>query len=511
MRQRAAIAMALACKPKVLLADEPTTALDVMVQAQILELLVSLSDDLGLALVLVTHDLPVVAQTCTPSGRHVRGRDRRDGLRRAALPRPPPSLHASAVRGDARSLRRGRRRLDSRRAAAPRPASSSAARSPALRPCLRAVPDGPARASSSSATATSRSLSPERPGRTGGLVTGERHRQHCSGAAARGRRSRHALPGPAWNRRARSRAARSEAVHAVEGVSFTLAEGEMLALVGESGCGKTTTAQTVMRLIEPDAGTIRFRGRDITALSARRAAPAAAPHADHLPGPYESLDPRFRVRQTVEEPLVVHGVGTREERARAGRRGARARRTDPARALPRPLPARALGRPAPARRDRGRASSLEPELLVADEPVSMLDVSVRAGILALLDEPAELGPRDPHDHARPLDRRALRRPDRGHVPRADRRGGARARGRRAIRGIRTRRRSSRSCRSATRATARDPQILPGETPNPMHVPPGCRFHPRCPAVFERCPKEDPVELLDAGRNGHRAACWLLAR
>ncbi len=107
MRQRASIAMALACQPKILLADEPTTALDVMVQAQILDLLTRLSGELGLALVLVTHDLPVVAQVCDRAGGHVRGRDR--GIRADGDPLPctAPSVHPAALRGHPRPVRRG--------------------------------------------------------------------------------------------------------------------------------------------------------------------------------------------------------------------------------------------------------------------------------------------------------------------------------------------------------------------------------------------------------------------
>jgi ABC-type dipeptide/oligopeptide/nickel transport system ATPase component len=112
MRQRAAIAMALACSPKVLLADEPTTALDVMVQAQVLQLLTYLSDELGLALVFVTHDLPIVAQTCTHAARHVRRPDRRAGADRGALPRDAAPVHAHALGRDSRSGRARRRHLD---------------------------------------------------------------------------------------------------------------------------------------------------------------------------------------------------------------------------------------------------------------------------------------------------------------------------------------------------------------------------------------------------------------
>ncbi len=300
------------------------------------------------------------------------------------------------------------------------------------------------------------------------------------------------------------------AVHAVEGVSFTVREGEMLALVGESGCGKTTTAQTVMRLLAPVSGTIRFRGQDITRLRSRELRPLRRRMQIIYQDPYESLDPRFRVRQTVEEPLLVHGLrGTRAVReAKVAEGLTRAGLTPPDLYLER-FPHELSG----GQRQRVAVAAslvLEPELLVADEPVSMLDVSVRAGILSLLDGLRKTGlgilmiTHDLSTAAHYADRIAVmylgriveegpthevvRNPQHPYtkalisvVPKPD-------------------------PRSRTR-----PEILTGETPNPVSVPPGCRFHPRCPAVFDRCPKEDPVGLLPAGAEGHRAACWLLDR
>src|SRR5215831_4576672 len=106
-----------------------------------------------------------------------------------------------------------------------------------------------------------------------------------------------------------------QAVQAVEGVSFRVSSGEMLALVGESGCGKTTTAQTVLRLLDPVSGSIRFEGRDITSLDARALRPLRRRMQIVYQDPYESLDPRLRVRAAVEEPLVIHRLGSRSERA----------------------------------------------------------------------------------------------------------------------------------------------------------------------------------------------------
>ncbi len=104
------------------------------------------------------------------------------------------------------------------------------------------------------------------------------------------------------------------AVHAVDGVTLTVQTGELVALVGESGCGKTTTAQAVLRLVDPASGSIRFRGDDITELGMRALRPVRRRMQIVYQDPYESLDPRLRVRATVEEPLLIHGIGSKQER-----------------------------------------------------------------------------------------------------------------------------------------------------------------------------------------------------
>ncbi len=296
-----------------------------------------------------------------------------------------------------------------------------------------------------------------------------------------------------------------ESVHAVDGVSFALQPGEMVALVGESGCGKTSTAQAVMRLVEPQAGAIRFEGRDLTALGVRALRPLRRRIQMVYQDPYESLDPRLRVRQAVEEPLVIHRLGgskaDREALVREALR--RVELTPPELYLDR-YPHELSG----GQRQRvaiAAALVLSPVLLVADEPVSMLDVSVRAGVLSLLESLKRSGlailmiTHDLSTAARFADRIAVM-----YLGRIVEEGPA-----------------AQVVRSPqhpyTRALLsvvprRDPrdrtagQVLRGETPDAVHIPSGCRFHPRCPVAFDRCSKEEPA--LEPTSAGHPAACFL---
>jgi oligopeptide/dipeptide ABC transporter ATP-binding protein len=300
-------------------------------------------------------------------------------------------------------------------------------------------------------------------------------------------------------------------VHAVSGVSFGVGRGEMVALVGESGCGKTTTAQAVLRLVAPEAGTVRFDGIDVTALGPGDLRRLRRRMQIIYQDPYESLDPRFRVESTVAEALLVHHEGTREERRlRVQAALELAGLTPPELYLDR-YPHELSG----GQRQRvaiAASLALGPDLLVADEPVSMLDVSVRAGILTILDELRNRGlavlmiTHDLSTAARFADRicvmylgriveegpaeRVVEEPLHPYT--------------KALLSVVPRRDPRRRVK---------PQILRGETPNPIDVPSGCRFHPRCPVAVEDCRTIDPELRAPAGStaDGHRAACILAGR
>jgi len=299
-------------------------------------------------------------------------------------------------------------------------------------------------------------------------------------------------------------------VRAVDGVSFSLRRGEMVALVGESGCGKTTTAQTILRMVDSAGGTITVDGQDITALSQRRLRPLRRGIQMVYQDPYESLDPRFRVRQTVAEPLLVHGVGsTRRARDELVAGALERAGLAPARLYLDRYPHELSG----GQRQRvaiAAALALDPVLLLADEPVSMLDVSVRAGVLALLDglrRDGRLGvlmiTHDLSTAAHFADRIAVM-----YLGRIVEYGPARQ--------VISEPRHPYTKALLSVVPDRDPrrrktaQILSGETPNPVAIPSGCRFRPRCPIAEARCAEIDPQLQPPAGPQPgvHAVACLL---
>jgi oligopeptide/dipeptide ABC transporter ATP-binding protein len=297
-------------------------------------------------------------------------------------------------------------------------------------------------------------------------------------------------------------------VRAVSGVSFDLGPGETLALVGESGSGKSTTARLVLRLLAPDAGEIRFDGRDWLSLPLAELNRARRDVGVVFQDPGSSLDPRLHVGSIVAEPLVIHGIGTA-----AGRRE-RVSTLLRAVGLPDQAASRRPGEFSGGQRQRiaiARALATEPKLVVLDEPVSALDVSIRAQVLNLLLELQETTPSRPaylfvgHDLGvvRFLaDRIAVMYL--GRIVEEGPTGEVLGAPRHPYTALLLASRPGAGLRGDPHAARR--RSVAGEPASPASPPPGCPFHPRCPRAGEACRTHVPPDTVEAGGAGRRYAC-----
>ncbi|NML44577.1 dipeptide ABC transporter ATP-binding protein [Ramlibacter sp. G-1-2-2] len=344
MRQRVMIAMALACRPALLIADEPTTALDVTIQAQILQLIRSLQDEMNMGVVFITHDMGVVAEVADRVLVMYRGRGVETG--------PSEEVFAHPRERYTRALL----------AAVPRLGAMQGTELPRKFDLLRA--DGAASPAESARPQDTVRADEPPVLRVQDLVT------------------RFDVPSGLFGRV-------KKRVHAVEHVSFQLQPGETLALVGESGCGKSTTGRSLLRLVDSESGLIQFGGRNVRELPRRELQQLRRNIQFIFQDPFASLDPRLTVGFTIMEPLLVHKLAAGAE--------AQARVEWLLRkvGLPPDVAQRYPHEFSGGQRQRiaiARALALNPKVVIADESVSALDVSIQAQIVNLmLDLQRELG------------------------------------------------------------------------------------------------------------------------
>jgi peptide/nickel transport system ATP-binding protein len=492
MRQRVMIAMALACRPKLLIADEPTTALDVTVQARILDLLTDLQSKLNTAILFITHDLAVISKVADRVAVMYAGKIVETGPVDEIFNNPSHPYTERLLNCRPRRDLRGQT-LETIKGIVPAPRDYAAGcrfsdRCPhAFEPCKDTIPEitdiAPGHRVACHLHANGKEALAK-------IKTSSSADAPASTADddiildARGVQKHFPVRKGLFKRVVGQ-------VKAVDDVDLTIRRGTTLALVGESGCGKTTLGKTLTRLYPPTGGKICFLGNDIMAYSESELQAARRGMQIIFQDPYSSLNPRLTVREIVEEGMLVHGIGTDEQD-----------RTQRVRQI---LDQVGLGQDAMGayphefsggQRQRigiARALAVEPEFLILDEPTSALDMSIQAQILNLLRRIQNEGEKrltylfithdlgvveymadevavmylgrivernrtaDLFDNPRHPYTKALL----ASIPKAD-----------------------------SRAKS---VILPGDVPSPIDPPSGCHFHPRCPIATEHCKSSYPDE------------------
>jgi peptide/nickel transport system ATP-binding protein len=516
MRQRVMIAMALACDPKLLIADEPTTALDVTIQAQILDLLRRLQEEREMGLILITHDMGVVAEMCHRVVVMYAGEVVEEGPVDDLFHDPRHPYTEGLLRSIPRSDARGGRLAVIPGLVPPASNWPEGCRFEAR--CPYAWDKGncgppplfelaPGRWSRCWLEAEPERRATAREGGKGFVPAGAVEVLDRGGASGevpsapllevRDLRVHFPVRGGFLG------SGKAGVVRAVDGVSFDLRRGETLGLVGESGCGKTTTGRALLRLVEPTAGEVRFDGKDVRGLDAPGLRAFRRRAQIIFQDPFSSLNPRMTVGEALREVLTVHrlaeGDGAKRRVAelldRVGLRSEQAYR----------YPHEFSG----GQRQRigiARALAVEPDLIICDEPVSALDVSVQAQVINLLkDLQQELGltylfiAHDLSVVRHISDRVAVMYLGR-IVELAE------------VESLYRNPRMPYTQALLSAVPIPDPRrrpartLLDGDVPSPLAPPPGCAFHPRCnhPGKDAHCATTIPP-LNDRG-GGHRVAC-----
>jgi peptide/nickel transport system ATP-binding protein len=529
LRQRVMIAMALACEPKLLIADEPTTALDVTIQAQILALLDDLKDRLGMAMLLITHDMGVIAGHADRvnvmyAGRLVETADTttlfghmhhpytqallasiprlaQDNTQRlASIPGLPPDLsHPPAgCRFAARCPRADDKcRADEPALIGPGLSHQFACWHPVDGPLEVAMQNGSAAGGSGGAAgadAGARVLHVAEPLTGFDVPSGQ-----PDAALLEVRDLVKEFPVTAGAILQR----RVGAVHAVSGVSFTVSQGETFGLVGESGCGKTTIGRLVVALEKPNSGSVSLNGTNVSAMSGGELRRHRKDLQLMFQDPYSSLDPRMRVGAIIREPLTIQRVGSRREQQD------RVFELLDEVGLPRNSVERYPHEFSGGQRQRiglARALTLNPRVIVADEPVSALDVSIRAQVLNLMKRlQADHGLTYiviSHDLA--VVKYMADRIGVMYLGKLVELGSGEDIYQRAAHPYTAGLIATIPVPEPHEARARDKVGIKGELPSPIDPPSGCRFRTRCPFAQDVCAAEEPP--LRPFGPGHVAAC-----
>jgi peptide/nickel transport system ATP-binding protein len=506
MRQRVMLAMGFSNEPALLIADEPTTALDVTIQAQILDLLRALNADLGTAVILISHDLGVISNLCSRILVMYAGEVVEEGTPEALLtdPRHPYTwalLHA-APRIDAESVNRRLVTIDGQ---PPDPRAWPGgcrfrARCPfAVAQCAEhpeLLPVGEVRSARCWVTQRGESLRPPQRARTAAPAlrapADSPPLLEVSGVSKHFLLPKEELFSP------------HRILRAVDGVDLTVMRGETVGLVGESGCGKSTLARLVTRLLEPTTGRIVFDGADITHTTQNKLRPLRRRMQMIFQDPYGSLNPRMSVDKILTGPLELHGIVT-----------------DPALARRRVVELLDLvGLPAASvvrfphefsggQRQRisiARALAVGSEFIVADEPISALDVNIQAQIINLMVELQErLGLTYlfiAHDLA--VVRHVCDRIVVLYLGRVMEVARASTLFSRPLHPYTRTLISSAPVPDPRAERARRHVLLRGEPPSAISPPGGCRFHTRCPIAERRCAEEEPP--VTPGADGQFVAC-----